>query len=126
MIIREALGGAAPVVGPAIITLFGLNVPVLAFVLSIAGLLLARFIAPAPVRKLNRVQETALTFLLMILLLLIVTGRFGGGMMGEGMAVVWGIGLGFSGLIVIETIGTRVLAALQALLTGRSTPHDKS
>jgi hypothetical protein len=125
MIIKEAIGGTAPVVGPAIITLFGLNIPVLAFILSIAGLLLARFIAPSPVRKLSKKQELALTLLLCILLLLIVSGSFGGGKMGEGMAVVWGIGLGFSGLIVIETIGIRVLAALQALFYGKAQTDDK-
>jgi hypothetical protein len=32
------------------------------------------------------------------------------------MAVVWSIGLGFSGLLVIEFFGERVMAALRALL----------
>lgn len=117
------IGGFSPTIGPALITLFGLDVPVLSFGLSLAGLMLARFLAPAPSRRrLNRRQEAALTVLLSILLLLLVSGRFGGGMMGEGIAVVWGIGLGFSGLLVIETIGSRILAAIQALLSGKETP----
>ena len=116
------LRSAPPVIGPAIITLFGLDVPVLSLALSLAGMFLARFIAPSPVRKLSRPQEIALTALLAIILLLLVSGRFGGGPMGEGMAVMWGIGLGFSGLLVIETIGTRIMAAMQVLLGGKK--HD--
>lgn len=108
---------AAPSVGPAIITLFGTNVPVLALGLSVAGLVLARVIAPPPLRKLTRVQEWALTLLLLVVLFLIVTGKlFGGGEPLEaGMATVWGIGLGFSGLLAIEFFGQRVMAMLNAV-----------
>lgn len=108
---------AAPSIGPAIVTLFGQDVPVLAFVLSMAGLLLARSIAPPPLRKLNWRQELALTALLVIILFLIVTGALGTGEpMGVGMAVVWAIGLGFSGLMVVEVFGERVRDMLRALI----------
>lgn len=108
---------AAPSVGPAIITLFGTDVPVLAFGLSVAGLILARLISPPPLRKLTRLQEVALTLLLLVILFLIVTGQlFGGGEpLRAGMATVWGIGLGFSGLLAIEFFGQRVMAMLNAL-----------
>lgn len=108
---------AAPSVGPAIVTLFGTDVPVLALGLSVAGLVLARVIAPPPLRKLTRVQEFSLTLLLLVILFLIVTGQlFGGGKPLEaGMATVWGIGLGFSGLLAIEFFGQRVMAMLNAL-----------
>jgi hypothetical protein len=114
---------AAPSVGPAIITLFGTNVPVLALGLSVAGLVLARVIAPPPLRKLTRLQEVALTLLLLVVLFLIVTGKlFGGGEPLEaGMATVWGIGLGFSGLLAIEFFGQRVMAMMNALFG-----HDKN
>lgn len=108
---------AAPSVGPAIITLFGTDVPVLALGLSVAGLILARVIAPPPLRKLTRLQELALTLLLLVVLFLIVTGKlFGGGEPLEaGMATVWGIGLGFSGLLAIEFFGQHVMAMMNAL-----------
>lgn len=108
---------AAPSIGPAIVTVFGQDVPVLALGLSCAGLLLARMIAPPPLRKLTRTQEAALTLLLLVILFLIVTGQLGAGEPLEaGMATVWGVGLGFSGLLALEFFGTRVRAMLKALL----------
>lgn len=112
-----AVAIAAPAFGPAVVTLFGVDVPVLALSLSVCGLLLARAIAPPPLRKLTRWQEVALTILLLIILFLIVTGQlFSGEPLGAGMAVIWGVGLGFSGLLAIEFFGKRVLAMLKALL----------
>lgn len=108
---------AAPTVGPAIVTLFGIDVPVMALFLSVAGLILARVVAPPPLRKLTRVQEVALTLLLLVVLFLIVTGQLGGkGPLGAGMATVWGIGLGFSGLLTVEFFGDKVTRLLRALL----------
>lgn len=108
----------APAFGPAIVTLFGVDIPIIGLGLSVCGLLLARMIAPPPLRKLNRRQEIALTVLLLILLFLIVTGQlFGSGKpIGAGMAVIWGVGLGFSGLLAIEFFGQRVIAMLRVLL----------
>lgn len=108
---------AAPSLGPAIVTLFGVNIPVAALVLSVAGLVLARVIAPPPLRKLSWVQEVALTLLLLVVLFLIVTGEIGGGEpLGPGMAAVWGIGLGFSGLLAVEFFSDKVLAMLRAMM----------
>lgn len=111
---------AAPTFGPAIITAFGINIPIVALVLSVIGLVLARFIAPPPLRKLTFRQEAALTALLLIILFLIVTGEFpligDGQPIGAGMAVMWGIGLGFSGLLAIEFFGNRAVAMLKAAL----------
>lgn len=108
---------SAPAFGPALVTIFGVDVPVLAFSLSVCGLLFARTLTPAPLRKLDRKQEIALTLLLLIVLFLIVTGELGSGKpMGGGMAAVWGIGLGFSGLMVIEFFGDRVMAMLRAMI----------
>lgn len=115
---KSVVAVAAPTFGPAIVTLFGVDVPVVGLALSVGGLLLARMIAPPPLRKLNLRQETALTSLLLIVLFLIVTGQmFGGGKpLGAGMAVIWGIGLGFSGLLAIEVFGDRVMAMVRAAL----------
>lgn len=105
----------APSIGPALVTLFGHDVPVLALGLSCMGLMLARFIAPPPLRKLTTWQHVALTVLLLIVLFLIVIGAFTSAPMSPGMAVVWGIGLGFSGLLAIEFFAERVLAMLRAM-----------
>lgn len=110
----------APSIGPAIVTLFGLDVPVLALSLSIAALILARWVAPPPLRKLTVQQQVALTLLLLIFLFLAVTGSLpivgNGEPLGEGMAVVCGAGLGFSGLMIVELMGKRVVALVRAML----------
>lgn len=130
-----AVALAAPSVGPAIVTVLGTDVPVLALGVSVAGLILARVIAPPPLRKLNRKQEFALTALLLIVLFLIITGQLSACSLksivvstscpveplGAGMATVWGIGLGFSGLLAIEFFGARVMAAFRAMF-GHSNP----
>lgn len=108
---------AAPSFGPAVVTVLGADVPILALTLGVGGLLLARAIAPPPLRKLNRKQETALTCLLLIILFLIVTGQLpllGGKPLGAGMSVMCGIGLGFSGLLAIEFFGERAMAMIRA------------
>jgi hypothetical protein len=109
---------AAPSVGPAIITIFGTEIPILALGLSIASLLLARWVAPPPLRKLTREQQWALTLLLLIFLFLAVTGEMPilgtGKPLGVGMAVVWGAGLGFSCLVAVEIMGERVRSMLRA------------
>lgn len=118
------LGAAAtvalPSFGPAVVMAWGTQVPVLALALSIVALLLARWIAPPPLRKLSRGQQVALTGLLLIFLALAVTGELPivgeGRPMGAGMAVVVGAGLGFSGLMAVELMGERIVAALKAML----------
>jgi hypothetical protein len=123
-----AAWAAAPSIGPAIVTIAGIDVPVLALGLSIATLVLARWVAPPPLRKLSRDQQYALTALLLILLFVIVTGHApvvgDGRPLGVGMAVVWGIGLGFSGLMVVELAGKRVMALLRVMF-GMKEEEDK-
>lgn len=114
----EIVAVVTPSIGPAVITLFGHDIPVLAMSLSCVGLLLARYIAPPPKRDLSQKQRIALTFLLLLVLFLLVTGAFTPEPMQVGSAVMWGIGLGFSGLLAIEYFGNRVLAALNIFFTG--------
>jgi len=104
-----------PSFGPAIITVAGLDIPVMAFGLSIMGLMLARQVAPSTRRKLTRVQEWCLTGLLCMVLLGVVTGQIGGSQLGVGMGLVWGIGLGMSGILVVEFFGEYVLSLLYAI-----------
>lgn len=116
--IAAATTAAAPSIGPALVTFAGMDFPVLAMILSLAALFLARAIAPPPLRKLNMKQEIALTGLLVIFLILIVTGNLPlvgtGEPLSVGMSVIWGIGLGFSGLTVVELTSRRVVAMLKA------------
>ena len=100
---------AAPSIGPAIVTVFGLDIPILPAVLAIAGLLLARMIAKPPQRKLSTMQEAAVTILLAIFLILLVSGSFGLDPVGEGPAFGWGVGIGLSGLTFLELFGDRFL-----------------
>lgn len=116
MAVKGLAASSAPAFGPAIVQVLGVDIPVLALCLSILGLVLARKIAPPPTRKLTRGQEMALTTLLVLVLFVIVTGQFTGEPLGVGMAVVWSIGLGFSGLLVVELFGGRAMAALKTLL----------
>lgn len=114
---KTAVAAATPTFGPALISLGGINIPPLPLALAIGSLLLARMIAPPAARKLTRRQEMALTALLIVILFLIVTGElFGDEPLKGGMAMIWGVGLGFSGLLVIEFFGQRVVDALKALL----------
>lgn len=109
-------------IGPAQVTLFGTQIPILPLALGFLGLVLARTLAPPSVRLLTRVQRVALTALLAILLFLIVTGSFTGVPLDAGMAVVWGIGLGFSGMLSIEFLGERCTAALRAMVGSAGSP----
>jgi len=99
---------AAPSFGPAVVTLFGLEIPVLALVVSMLALLLARMIAPPSPRKLNWSANAALTTLLCVVLFLAVTGEITGAPLGVGVAVMWAIGLGFSGLLIVEMLANKV------------------
>lgn len=114
----EVAATVAPSLGPAVVTVFGTDVPVLSLFLSAAGLLLARVIAPPPLRKLSRLQHWALTALLLIILFLIVTGNFTRGPLEPGMAVIWGVGLGFSGLVAVEFFAQRTIAMLKVMFGG--------
>lgn len=118
MNLSKAAATAAPSLGPAVVTVLGTDVPILALLLSCGGLLLARVIAPPPLRKLTRLQHWSLTALLLIVLFLIVTGQFTGEPLAPGLAVVWGIGLGFSGLVAIEIFSERVVAMLKIMFGG--------
>lgn len=114
--ITASTATAAPSIGPAVVTFLGSDVPILALVLSGSGLLLARMIAPPPLRKLSRSQHVALTALLLIALFVLVTGEVTGETLRPGMAFVCGIGLGFSGIVAVELFAERAMAAIRALL----------
>lgn len=108
----------APSIGPTILVVFGLKLPIAALVLALIGLFLSRYIAPKSTRKLTVWQERALTVLLALILVIIVAGEFpllgDGEPLGVGMATAWGVGLGTSGLLFIELVGSRIMAGVRA------------
>lgn len=114
----------APAVGPAVVTFFGLDIPILALAISFISLLLARKIAPPPKRKLGKSEDIALTILLVIILVLAVTGQVTGEPLGVGMAFVWAVGLGFSGILIVEAFGQRV-RQLVDIWIGREPPKEE-
>jgi hypothetical protein len=101
----HATSAAASAVGPVVINLLGYDVPVLAALASIAGVILASLIAPPPPRRLALWQRIALVLLLCILMLgLVITDP-------ERSILVttcWAIGIGFTGLPLIEEIQRRI------------------
>lgn len=116
----EAIAAAisAPSVGPTILVVFGLKLPIAALALSLVGLLLARYIKPRSASHLTPGQERALTFLLALILVIIVAGEFpmlgDGEPLGVGMATAWGIGLGTSGILAVDLIGSRIMRGIRA------------
>lgn len=102
--------------GPAEVTLFGVTLPILPLALSLLGLVLVRMIAPPPTRKLTFRQDMALTGLLGLILIAIVSGAFSDRPLGVGMALVWAIGLGFSGMIVVEVAAKRIQTLWRVLI----------
>lgn len=111
---------ASPSIGPQVVVLLGVQIPVAALALGLLGLFLSRYIAPKSTRRLTRGQEWALTALLAIMLVLIICGEFPfigkGEPLGVGMATAWGVCLGTSGLLFIEIVGSRMMAALRAMM----------
>lgn len=109
---------SAPSVGPTILVLFGLKLPIAALALSLVGLLLARYVKPRTASNMSKGQERALTLLLALILVVIVAGEFpwigNGEPLGVGMATAWGIGLGTSGILAVDLIGSRILRGIRA------------
>lgn len=111
MSIKAPVVVAAPSFGPGAIILFGQEVPIVAMGLSLAGLVLARYIAPPPSRPLTRSQALALTMLLAVVDVAGVLTL----QPGPGTAVAAGVGLGFSGLLTVEFFGSRIAFFLRGM-----------
>lgn len=108
---------SAPSIGPTILVVFGLRLPVAALALALVGLLLARYVKPRSASKLSLGQERALTALLSLILVVIVAGEFpwigDGEPLGVGMATAWGVGLGTSGILAVDLVGSRIMQGLR-------------
>jgi hypothetical protein len=102
---------AAASAAPVMINVLGYNLPVLASILSVVCVALASFIAPAP--KLSWLKRTALVTLLSIILLALAISD---PLRNPLMSTCWAIGIGYSGMPIIQKISERVKAALGTLL----------
>lgn len=122
---RAIAVASGPSFGPAIVTFFGVDVPVVAFALSLVALLVARQVAaPNPTRKLTPRQEFFLTVALVIILFLVVTGQlFYGEPLGPGWAVVWGIGLGMTGLLILELFADAITNFVRSFFAAWKQPR---
>jgi len=110
---------AAPSLGPAVVTVLGIEVPILALIVSFLSLVLVRLLPPPDtlkIRSLTRLQEGALTLLLGIILFLGVVGEITGEPLSVGMSVAWAIGLGSSGMLVVEIFAGPVRRTLSVWL----------
>ena len=98
---------AAASIGPVMVNVLGYDVPVLSALLSVAGVILASLIAKPP--PLKWWQRAALIGLLCILVLALVISDPTRSLM---VSTCWAIGIGYSGLPIIQAITGRVLPAV--------------
>lgn len=94
---------AAASAGPVVVNVLGYDVPVLSAGLSVVGVVLATVIAPPP--ALSMVRRVALTILLALLMLAVVISD---PTRSPIMSTCWAIGIGYTGLPIIETIAKAI------------------
>ena len=107
---------SSPRFGPPSIVAFGAELPVWSILFGIVGVLMARRVAPATAAgtALGRTGNAALTVLLILgVLALIVAGE-----KRPIVALGWSIGLGFSGLGMIEMVARAVRGGARLILDG--------
>lgn len=113
--LAHAAGPAMPPsFGPPLIVIFGFDVPVLSALFGVLGVLLARRVAPpsAVDARLGREGRAALTVLLALgVLALIIAGQ-----KQPIVALGWSIGLGFSGIAVVELLASAVMGSARVAL----------
>lgn len=119
---RIETAGAATA-GPVVINLLGYDVPVLAAILSIAGVILASLIAPPPARQLTRWQGIALVALLCILVLGLVISDPNRSLL---VSTCWAIAIGYAGLPIIQAIRDRIFPQVADLAGGQASSTGDS
>ncbi len=113
---------ASAAAAPVTIGLLGYDVPVLAAIASLIAVVLASMIAPPPPRPLKLPQRVALIGLLCLLMLGLVIADPERSIL---LTTCWAIGIGFTGLPLIEEIQRRIFARTGEL-TGAPAPEDDS
>lgn len=103
----------AAVAGPVMINVLGYDVPVLAAITSVLGVVLASLIAKPP--ALGLIQRIALIALLCILTLALVISDPQRSLI---VSTCWAICIGYTGLPVIQAIQARLLPQAGDLASG--------
>lgn len=111
---------AAAAVGPVTIDVLGYDLPVLSAIISVLGVVLASMIAPPP--PFSWPKKIALTALLVLLMLALVISDPTRSPL---LSTAWAIGIGYTGLPIIQAISDRIFART-ADLTGMPTLNDDS
>lgn len=112
-------GAAAAASGPVLVNVLGYPFPALAALFSVAGVILASLIAPPPPRALSRGQTAALVTLLCILVVALAATDPHRSLV---VSTCWAIGIGYTGLPLIQSIQERILRAVD--LTDSSDTPD--
>lgn len=107
---------AAAAAGPVMVDVLGYQLPLLSAGLSVLGVVLATIISPPP--ALSMLQRVALTALLILLMLGIVISDPARSPV---MTTCWAIGIGYTGLPIIEAIGRWVRGRTTEITGGEPT-----
>ena len=112
---------AVAAVGPVMINILGYDVPVLASLISVICVALASLIAPPP--PLGRVQKILLIALLCVFVVALAISDPTRSLI---VSTCWAIGIGYTGLPIIQAIQSRIFPNVAALSGGlpESDPHD--
>lgn len=94
---------AAAAIGPVTIDVLGYDLPVLSAIISTLGVVLASLIAPPP--PLSLVKKIALICLLVLLMLALVISDPTRSPL---LSTAWAIGIGYTGLPIIQAISDRI------------------
>lgn len=113
-----AIPATVPAWGPPVVELFGANIPIASMTLSLVGLMMARGVSAA--REGRSPGGWYLTGTLAMLLVGLVIER----QPGPGMAIAWGVGIGASGIVLVDLVRDWFLDKVRRL-TGREKKEDK-
>lgn len=96
--------------GPPAIVLLGVTIPTLSAIFGVVGVLLGQVIAPASTDLgWRRRVAVWIALTLIVLTIVIATGQL------PLVALAWGIGLGFSGVTVMRTLGSQAAAGFKVI-----------
>ncbi|RYY25224.1 MAG: hypothetical protein EOP62_14275 [Sphingomonadales bacterium] len=110
--LSSGAGSSLTVRGPEFVVIAGVTVPLFSAVTGVVGVGLGLWLAPSRAVALGGGRLIGLTLALIAIILcsVITTGQQ------PLVAISWGIGLGFSGLPVAETLGAQAKAGVKALI----------
>lgn len=113
VILGSNMAANAPLIlpGPELVIVFGVKVPLLSAIFAVGGVALGQLLAPSAPQPLDLRRRLALFVALTGLAIGIVIAS---GQMPL-VALSWGIGLGFSGLAVAQTLGSGAISGIKRI-----------